>query len=594
MKDRKVFEVKGKFLFRLNSTIKGKLIIICMLMLIIPMLVITIFNYQESSKSLNKLGETNLENSVEMTIEYIDTLNEEVEKGNLSLEEAQEKVKVSILGEKNSDGTRPINKEIDLGENGFMYILDQEGNRVAHPFWDGTNFWEASDPREAEAGQKLLEAGKNGGSFLHNEGPMPNDKSRIEQKVNYVKDEPNWGWTIVAGTFMLDFNQQAKDNLQANIIVMVVTLMIGILIVWLFANHISKPISLIKDRLTRLSEGDLTEDPIQLKTKDETSKLADATNQLQSKLKEIIHQISDASETMTSQSAELTQSANEVKCGSEQIAVTMEELASGSETQANASSEISSAMSAFTAKVVEANEHGEQIQESSYKVLDLTKEGSQLMDSSTSKMLEIDHIVKGSVQQVKELNTQSQEISKLVVVIKEVADQTNLLALNAAIEAARAGEHGRGFSVVADEVRKLAEQTASSVTDITRIVNNIQSGFHSVTESLELGYREVERGTSQIQTTGETFNGISTSLTEMADRINSVSANLSDIAANSQEMNSSIEEIAATAEESAAGIEETSASIQQTSSSMDEIARSSDDLAQLAEKLNRFVHQFKL
>ena len=558
------------------------------------MVIITIFSYQKSATSLNDLGKTNLKNSVEMTIGLIEALNKEVENGNISLEEAQEQVKVSILGEKNGDGTRPINQNIDLGENGFVYILDQKGNRVAHPFKDGTNFWQSKDPKEVEVGQKILKAGKNGGGFMYMEGPLPNNKNRIEQKVSYVKDDPHWGWTIISSTFMMDFNKQANDILQLSITVIIATLIVGILIIWLFANHISKPINKVTNHMIKLSEGDLTQDPIQLKTKDETGKLAVASNIMQNKLKEIIHHISDASELVTSQSEELTQSANEVKCGSEQIAVTMQELASGSETQADSSSEISSAMSAFASKVAEANEHGEQIQESSYKVLDMTKEGSQLMDSSTKKMIEIDHIVKESVQKVKDLDTQSQEISKLVVVIKEVADQTNLLALNAAIEAARAGEHGRGFSVVAEEVRKLAEQTAHSVTDITGIVHTIQSGFNAVTESLEEGYREVEKGTSQIQTTGETFNDIRTSLTEVVDRINMVSANLSDIAANSQEMNSSIQEIAATAEESAAGIEQTSASIQQTSSSMDEIARSSNDLAQVAEKLNAFVHQFKL
>ncbi|WP_390622116.1 methyl-accepting chemotaxis protein [Bacillus tuaregi] len=315
---------------------------------------------------------------------------------------------------------------------------------------------------------------------------------------------------------------------------------------------------------------------------------------MQTKLKELMGNIANASGILSYQSEELTQSANEVKAGSEQVAVIMQEIAAGSEVQANTSSEISSTVATFATKVQEANVQGEQIQESSNHVLAMTNEGSLLMDASTKQMTVIDQIVRDSVQKVKELDTQSQQISKLVVVIKEVADQTNLLALNAAIEAARAGEHGKGFSVVAEEVRKLAEQTASSVTDITAIVQNIHSGFHIVTESLQDGYKEVERGTAQVETTGETFTMISQSVTEMVYSIKAISANLSDIASNTEQVNSSIQEIAAAAEESAAGIEQTSASIQQTSSSMEEVARSSNELTQLSEELNGLVKQFKL
>src|SRR5699024_5360953 len=181
----------------------------------------------------------------------------------------------------------------------------------------------------------------------------------------------------------------------------------------------------------------------------------------------------------------------------------------------------------------------------------MTDQGTQLMESSTEQMEIIDQIVHDAVAKVEGLDAHSQEISELVSVIHDIAEQTNLLALNAAIEAARAGEHGQGFAVVADEVRKLAEQSSNSVTNITEIVERIQTESSIVSDSLRDGYKEVEQGTSQITTTGKTFKEISTALIEMVNNTNKVSENLANVAANSQEMNSAIEDIAAISEESA-------------------------------------------
>jgi len=195
---------------------------------------------------------------------------------------------------------------------------------------------------------------------------------------------------------------------------------------------------------------------------------------------------------------------------------------------------------------------------------------------------------------VKTLEKQSEEITKLVGVIKDIADQTNLLALNAAIEAARAGEHGKGFSVVANEVRRLAEQVSLSVEDITFIVRNIQSESTFMTDSLQSGYKEVEKGTNQIKSTGETFEKINQALLEMTKGVQFISGNLSMIEDNSDEINHSIEEIATVSEGAAAGIEQTAASVQQTSSSMEQVATSSDRLAKSAETLFKQVGRFKI
>lgn len=192
------------------------------------------------------------------------------------------------------------------------------------------------------------------------------------------------------------------------------------------------------------------------------------------------------------------------------------------------------------------------------------------------------------------LDNQTQEISKLVSVIQEVADQTNLLALNAAIEASRAGEHGKGFAVVADEVRKLAEQVSVSVSEITGIVTGIQSESAEVAKSLENGYREVEQGTRDITKTTETFNGINDEIADMGDLISEITETLADFAASSERLNRSIEEIASISEESASGVEETAATSQQSSSSMEEVAVGSDKLAALAEDMNRQVRRFTL
>ncbi len=574
-------------------SIKAKLIAFSLLLLMMPLITLGYLSYQQSKSNLESVGKENLRNSVEMTIAMIEQFNQEVEAGNLSLDEAQEKVKVAILGEMDSDGKRPINKNIKLGESGYIFVVDQKGNSIAHPNIEGNNVWDEQDDNGVKYMQEIIAKGNEGGGFASYSWPLPNS-DQLEEKGVYAETDPYWGWVIGASTYLADFNKPAESILKLTLVVIGVAIMIGLFVIWQYASSMAKPINRVVQAMERFAEGDLTQENMSIRSKDEIGKLANAMNQMQAKLKDMIHNIAQASDLINTSSKELSQSANEVNMGAEQVAITMNELASGAEGQAHHSNELTSLMERFTADLRETNQHGEHIHQSSVEVLGLTNEGSQLMTSSNSQMSKIDGIVQNAVEKVKNLDAQAQEISKLVVVIKDIADQTNLLALNAAIEAARAGEHGKGFAVVADEVRKLAEQVAFSVNDITSIVTNIQQDFDVVTSSLEDGYQEVKEGTNQIKATSETFSTISNSINDVVESVQLISSNLSKVTEDGQKMNSAIQEIAAVAEESAAGVEQTTATTEQTSSSMEVMAGKSAQLSTLALELKTLIAQFKL
>lgn len=373
----------------------------------------------------------------------------------------------------------------------------------------------------------------------------------------------------------------------------IVVIILGVLLMMLVSRRISSSLGKIVHITSEVAGGNLKVKSMDKDGEDEIGQLALSINKMKDNIYGILSKVSLASSSVQAKSEELTQSANEVKEGSEQIASTMEEISSGTETQANSASSLSENMNDFVEKVRLSEQNGQDIASSSEAVLTVTTEGTELMEQSVAQMKRIDSIVTEAVNKVEGLDKQSNEISKLVRVIKDIADQTNLLSLNAAIEAARAGEHGRGFAVVADEVKKLSEQVASSVGEITTIVNSIQSETGHVVDSLNNGYKEVREGTAQIEKTGQSFETINSSVIDMVHKITSISVNLKDITKSSVDMNHIIEEIASVSEESAAGVEQAAASAQQTSSSMEEVSYNADELAKLADGLQTELRAFK-
>lgn len=391
-------------------------------------------------------------------------------------------------------------------------------------------------------------------------------------------------------------NAQDNANYTYSLIIFSVlgSILVGGLLMIVISRSVRNKLMAVIGMTREVAKGNLAVKKMNHDSRDEIGQLADSMDEMVEQLREMVYKVQDVSETVSSQSEELTQSAQEVGQGAEQVASTMEELSSGAEQQANSSNQITHLSKELNEQVVQANESGQALQNSSYQVKDQAHKGNEQIEQSVEQMNDITNVVSESVKKVKQLETYSTNISKLVDVIQDIAEQTNLLALNAAIEAARAGESGKGFAVVADEVRKLAEQVGDSVSEITTIISGIQTETKSVVGTLEQGQEKVALGNKQIKVSQESFNTISESVEDMIERIEHVSNNLQHVSGFSEKVVSASEEIASTSEEAAAGIEQSSATVEQQSSSMQEISASSESLAQLSEELNDLIRRFRL
>jgi methyl-accepting chemotaxis protein len=283
----------------------------------------------------------------------------------------------------------------------------------------------------------------------------------------------------------------------------VITLLV-LLAMWWSASRIVAPMRTVVERLNEIAsgDGDLTQ-RLQIQSHDEMGALARAFNLFLDKLQGTITQVVSAVEGTRRTAQQANSVAGQTRDRLQYQFREIDQVAAAFEEMHATSANIAD-------RAGQAVEAADEAEHASQKGKAVVEESLQSMDS-------LMNYISDAKPQVERLAENSNNINKILDVIKGIAEQTNLLALNAAIEAARAGEQGRGFAVVADEVRNLASRTQESVGQIHSVINELQSGTNHVVTAILGSHKQADETLHNVQQSVGVLEQITRSISVIQD-----------------------------------------------------------------------------
>lgn len=259
----------------------------------------------------------------------------------------------------------------------------------------------------------------------------------------------------------------------------------GVLLVWLTARGVIRPMLRVSEMLKDIAtgEGDLTR-RLNYTRKDELGELTGWFNRFLDKLQPII--------------ADVKRSVEEARGTADQSSAIASNTSNGMHNQFREVEQVATASNEMSATAQDVARSAAKAADAARSADRAARSGLAVIGSTTHAIDQLARDMTAAMDQVRTLVTSSERIGSVLEVIRSIAEQTNLLALNAAIEAARAGDAGRGFAVVADEVRNLAKRTQDSVEEIRKVIEGLQEDTREVVGSMSSSHQQAQGSVQQV------------------------------------------------------------------------------------------------
>ena len=363
----------------------------------------------------------------------------------------------------------------------------------------------------------------------------------------------------------LDASNQSANLL--NLLIALVTALAGLVLIWLTARGVTRPILVVAERLREIAsgDGDLTQ-RLDYSRDDELGQLSGWFNRFLDKLQPVIVQVKD--------------SLQEARGTADQSAAIASQTSGGMQLQQREIEQVATAANEMSATAHDVANNAAQAAQAARGADQASREGLELVGITRRAIDQLAADMDQAMERVQALAGRSDQIGSVLEVIRAIAEQTNLLALNAAIEAARAGEAGRGFAVVADEVRNLAQRTQVSVEEIRQVIEALQGGTQGVVEAMQDGQRQAKDSVERMQQAVPALQRVGEAVAVISDMNLQIASAAEEQSAVAEEVNRNV-----------AGIRDVTESL---SGQADESARISQALNRLANQQQALMEQFRV